>query len=326
MPLVSVLIVFHRDTEFLRPAIASVLAQDFTDFELLLVDNGTGLTPEQLGPAGADRRVRWVRLPCNTGIPGGHNAGIAEARGELVALLDYDDLALPGRLARQVAAFRADPGLACVSAFARRIDAAGRDLGPEFCLPDPAAHAAYAAYAAPLITPAAMARREVFSALPYRAEFPFAADLDFQARLFERARGAVVPEILIHYRAYAGQTTRARAKEIEHSRAAIQILAGRRRRDRPEQLPAVLDATAAPTAAGCWRRGAAVCLGDGEPVFAAYQARRSFALERTPVSAWSAWRLYRRALKEASAGERALVRRMFRQGPVRALRLRPAGG
>ncbi len=322
MPLVTVLLVFHRDTDFLRPAIASVLAQEFRDFELLLVDNGTGLAAAQLGEAGGDPRLRWVRLARNEGIPVGHNAGVAAARGTYVALHDYDDISLPQRLGRQVAALQADPTLGFVSGLARRIDVTGREAGLEFCLCDPGEHRRYAPYAAPLITPAAMGRREEFAALPYRTEFPFAADLDFQARLVERTRTAVVPEILLRYRWHAGQTTQARAAAIEHSRAVIQIITGRRRAGRAEDLAAVQAATAAPTAAGSWRRGAAICLADHAPVFAAYQARRSFALDRSPRGAWQAFRLFRAAQRLAAAAGRPHVRRMFFSGPVRALALR----
>ena len=74
MPAVSVLMVFHRDTPFLRPALASALKQTFADFELVLVDNGTGLGADALGELGRDPRLRWVRLARNEGIPGGHNA------------------------------------------------------------------------------------------------------------------------------------------------------------------------------------------------------------------------------------------------------------
>jgi hypothetical protein len=325
MPLVSVLMLFHRDTDFLRPAIASVLAQEFRDFELILVDNGTGLSATQLGESGRDPRLRWVRLARNEGIPAGHNAGAAAARGTYIALHDYDDLSLPQRLGLQVAALQADANLGLVSGLARRIDAAGRELGHEFCLRDPDEHRRYAPYAAPLITPAAMGRRELFAALPYRTEFPFAADLDFQARVVERARTAVVPEILLRYRWHDGQTTQARAAAIEHSRAVIQIITGRRLAGRAEDLAAVQAATVAPTAAGSWRRGAAVCVGDRFPVFAAYQARRSFALDRSPRGAWHAFRWFCAARQLAAGADRARVRRMFFTGPVRALELHPSG-
>lgn len=324
MPEVSVVIVLHRDTPFLRPAIASVLGQTLRDIELVLVDNGTGLRAEELGELGRDPRLRFVRLARNEGIPAGHNAGIAAAQGEFIALLDYDDLALPTRLARQAAALRADPTLGLVSALAERIDEHDRACGRVFCLPDAAEHRAYAPYAAPVITPAAMGRREVFRAFPYRAEFPFAADLDFQARVAERWRMAVLPEMLLRYRWYPGQTTRQRAGAIEQSRCAIQILAARRLAGRPEDVAAVLRATAAPTAAESWRSGAEFCLAEKLFVFAAFHARRSLALDRSAGGALRAARLAARAWNGANATERARVARMFFTGPVRTLRLHPA--
>ena len=324
MPEVSVVTVFHRDTPFLRPAIASVLGQTLRDLEYVLVDNGTGLRADDLGELGRDPRLRFVRLPRNEGIPAGHNAGVAAAAGEFIALLDYDDLALPHRLERQVAALRADPGLGLVSALAERIDEQGRACGQEFCLPNAAEHRAYAPYAAPVVTPVAMARRDVLRAFPYRADFPFAADLDFQARVAERERMAVLPEVLLRYRWYPAQTTHQRAAAIEQSRCAIQILAGRRLAGRPEEMASVLAATMAATAAETWRRGAELCLAEQLFVFAAFQARRSFALDRSPAGAVRATRLAVRAWSRARGPDRARVARMFFTGPVRTLRLHPA--
>jgi hypothetical protein len=325
MPAVSVLMVFHRDTPFLRPAIASVLSQTFRDFEFVLVDNGTGLRAADLGELGNDPRLRWVRLARNEGIPAGHNAGVAAAHGKFIALLDYDDLLLPTRFERQVAALEADPALGLVSALAERMDESGRAIGHEFCLGDSTEHQSYAPYAAPVITPVAMGRREVFTTFPYRAEFPFAADLDFQSRVVERWRMAVLPEVLMRYRWYREQTTQQRNPAIEQSRCVIQVITGRRQAGRAEAINAVLEATAATTAAATWRRGAALCLRERFPVFAAFQARRSLALDRSVPGAWRAVALAARAWRQAPAEDRALVRRMFLTGPVRALGLHPAG-
>ena len=316
--------VFHRDTPFFRPAIASVLKQTFPGLELVLVDNGTGLRAADLGEVGNDARLRWVRLTRNEGIPAGHNAGVAAASGEFIALQDYDDLSVPERLEHQVAALRADSSLGLVSAMAQRIDEHDRANGHVFCLPDAREHHVYAPYATPVITPVAMGRREVFQAYQYRAQFPFAADLDFQARIADEWKMALLPEVLLRYRWYAGQTTQQRIESIEQSRCVIQILAGRRRVGRPEDLAAVLAATAAPSASETWLRGAQVCLEDQLPVFAAFQARRAFALERSIRRAGQAARVALAAWNQARGSERALVRRMFFTGPVRALRLHPA--
>ena len=324
MPTVSVIMVFHRDTAHFRPAVASVLSQTFRDLELILVDNGTALPAAALGDLGRDSRIRWVRLPRNEGIPAGHNAGVAAASGEFIALADYDDVSLPHRVEAQVAALRGDASLGLVSALAERVDATGRVIGREFCLPDPADHRAYAPYATPIITQVAMGRREVLAAFPYRAEFPFAGDLDFQARVIERWRMAVLPEVLLRYRWYADQTTQQRGASIEGSRAAIQIFSGRRAAGRSENLTPTLATIQADTPAEIWRRGAQLCLAEDFFAFAAFQARRSFAWDRSLAGAWRAARLGWRAWRGAAPAERALVARMFFTGPVRALRLHPA--
>jgi glycosyltransferase involved in cell wall biosynthesis len=315
--------VFHRDTPFLRPALASALKQTFADFELVLVDNGTGLAADALGELGRDPRLRWVRLARNEGIPAGHNAGVAAAQGEFIALQDYDDLVAPERLERQVMALRADSSLGLVSALAERINEKDQPNGHVFCLPEPREHSVYAPYATPVITPVAMGRREVFRSHPYRAEFPFAGDLDFQARVADEWKMAMLPHILLRYRWYTDQTTQQRSTSIEQSRCVIQIATGRRRLRRPENLEAVLAATSARTASETWLRGARVCLADRLPVFAAFQARRAIATNRSAGSAWKATRLAYRAWRQAHPSGRALVLRMFFTGPVRALRLHP---
>ena len=317
--------VFHRLNPFMAESVASVINQTFQDWELILIDNGTGLSAEALGGGACDPRVRFVRLPHNGGIPAGHNAGIAAARGEFIALQDYDDVAQPLRLERQVAALRADAGLGLVSAHAERIDETGRRLrGEVFCLPDTAEHRAYALYAPPVITPVAMARSEVLRALPYRAEFPFAADIDLQARVVDRWRMAVLPEVLLRYRCYEAQTTQQRSTSIEQSRATIQVITARRRAGRSEELASALCAAEAPTAAESWRRTSALCRAEGFSVLAAFHARRSLALERTFKSAMCAMRLLMAARRGRPAREQREVLRMFLTGPVRALQLRPA--
>lgn len=324
MPVVSVLMVFHRVTPFLRPAIASVLAQTWRDWELVLVDNGTRITPAELGLASDDARVRWVRLEKNEGIAVGHNAGVAAACGEFIALLDYDDLALPTRLEKQVAALRADPGLGLVSSLAENIDAQDRVLGRVFCLPRAADHRAYAPYAAPVITPASMGRRELFVATPYRAEFSFAADLDFQARATERWRFGVLPEVLLHYRVYPEQTTQQKCALIEKSRGVIGLLAARRRSGRAEDLPGLMASGAGLLVADHCRHIARQCLAEGYPELAAFWARRSLVWKRSPAAVGKAAQLGWRAWCQPEPARRGLVARMFFRGPIRALGLRPA--
>lgn len=78
--------------------------------------------------------MRIVAIGKNAGIAYVRNVGVAASRGEFVALLDYDVVAWPERLATQVAALRADPSLGVVGCHADRIDETGRRIGWQFTL------------------------------------------------------------------------------------------------------------------------------------------------------------------------------------------------
>jgi len=106
-PAVSVIIPTYNRGWILREAIDSVLAQDYTDYELIVVDDGsTDNTREILDSYGRDLIV--LQQP-NQGISAARNRGIAESRAQLVAFLDSDDLWLPQKLTRQVAFFKSNP-------------------------------------------------------------------------------------------------------------------------------------------------------------------------------------------------------------------------
>jgi len=106
-PLVSVIIPTCNRGWVLQEAIDSVLAQDFEDFELIVVDDGsTDNTGEMLDSYEQDLIV--IRQS-NRGVSAARNRGIAEAAGLLIAFLDSDDLWLPRKLSRQVDFFNSNP-------------------------------------------------------------------------------------------------------------------------------------------------------------------------------------------------------------------------
>ena len=104
-PRVTVIIPTYNRAGCLREAVDSVLAQNFRDFELIVVDDGsTDDTPRLLQEYG--EAIRVFRQE-NRGVSAARNAGIAVSRGALIAFLDSDDLWLQGKLARQVEFFKA---------------------------------------------------------------------------------------------------------------------------------------------------------------------------------------------------------------------------
>jgi glycosyltransferase involved in cell wall biosynthesis len=114
-PRVSVIMAAYNEERFLAEAVESVLAQDFTDFELLITDDGSTDSTLQLAQSFAERdpdRVRVLRGERNQGKPFALNRALAVRRGELIAWLDGDDVMLPGKLSRQVQALDANPDAA----------------------------------------------------------------------------------------------------------------------------------------------------------------------------------------------------------------------
>ncbi len=102
MPKVSVIIPSHNRLSMLKEAVDSVLAQDFEDFELIVVDDGsTDGTGEAIKQYGG--RVRLLEHPVNRGVSAARNKGIVHARGKYIAFLDSDDLWVKGKLKAQVA-------------------------------------------------------------------------------------------------------------------------------------------------------------------------------------------------------------------------------
>jgi glycosyltransferase involved in cell wall biosynthesis len=107
---VSVIIPTHNRAALVTEAVASVLAQSFRDFELLVVDDGsTDGTAAALAPY--EPQIRLLRRASRGGVSAARNTGITAARGEWLAFLDSDDLWLPEKLARQMAYLAAHPDL-----------------------------------------------------------------------------------------------------------------------------------------------------------------------------------------------------------------------
>jgi glycosyltransferase involved in cell wall biosynthesis len=113
-PLVSVCMPAHRDSDFFRAALASVLAQTMGDLEVIVGDDsGGGL--QAASEAAGDPRVRYIANPTQLGFTGNHEATIDQARGKYIAVLHDDDLHHPDYLAKMTAVLEADPelGLVC---------------------------------------------------------------------------------------------------------------------------------------------------------------------------------------------------------------------
>jgi glycosyltransferase involved in cell wall biosynthesis len=240
-PAVTVLMPVYNGRPYLTAAVESVLAQTFTDFELLAVDDGsTDGSAELLADfARRDRRVRVVGRP-NGGPSAALNTGLARARGALIARMDGDDVCRRHRLARQVEFLAARPDCVMVGAGVLLIDPDGLPI----CVKSdfPAEHAeideSLMAGRWSFVHPSVMMRTQaVRSVGGYRAEFDLAEDHDLALRLSERGATANLPDVLLDFRQHLGSLSfRKRAQQQAVARAAVGD-ARRRRGLPPAQEP-----------------------------------------------------------------------------------------
>ena len=203
-PTVSVILPVFNGGDELRLAVASIHAQSFADWELILLDDGSkdgGV--ERLGVS-ADPRLRIVRDGQNRGLSARLNQGVALARGRYIARMDHDDIAHPDRLSRQVEFLDGAPDVDLCGTRCVAMDEGGAIIG---ALPVALTHEQICARpwrSFHLAHPTWMGRAGWFRDHPYTDPGPYRCeDQDLLLRTYLSSRFAALPEALLAYRVRA---------------------------------------------------------------------------------------------------------------------------
>jgi glycosyltransferase involved in cell wall biosynthesis len=207
-PAVSVLLPYRNAADTLEEALKSVLEERSVELEVIAVDDGS----TDAGPEIVERlRLRDGRVVPESAPSGGIaralNRALSLARGSFIARMDADDISLPGRLSRQVAALSEDARLGVigtqVEAFPEGSVGEGmrRYIAWQNALLTPEDHAREIFVEAPLCHPSVMIRRSALDEVGGFREGPWPEDYDLWLRLDARGYGiAKVPEILFRWR------------------------------------------------------------------------------------------------------------------------------
>lgn len=197
-PQITVLLPVYNGEQYIAEAVTSILEQTYTDFELLVMDDGsTDGTPQVLAPfAARDARVRLYRRE-NRGLIATLNEGLAMASTELVARMDADDHAMPERLALQKAFMDAHPQVA-VCGTGMEMYESGRVVTPRYSAP----FDVLCLFGSPLAHPTVMFRRSVVLGLGgYAADMPAGEDYDLWCRIAAAGYSMDnLPQTLLRYR------------------------------------------------------------------------------------------------------------------------------
>jgi glycosyltransferase involved in cell wall biosynthesis len=204
----TVLLPVYNGGAYLGKTIESILSQSYGDYELLILDDGSGdETPNVLQRySQRDPRIRLLQHP-NRGVGYTLNRGINEARGRLLAEIGADDLALPGRLQKQVDFLESNPDHVLVGGYLRIIDPLDRPIGLRTYPTSDAKLRERMLLYNPFASPSLMYRRvDALAVAGYTSRFSTSEDYDFLLRLARRGKVANLPEALTAYRLHPGQT------------------------------------------------------------------------------------------------------------------------
>lgn len=251
-PAISVLLPVYNGERYLERALESVLAQDFGDFELLLLDDGSTDGTAAIGRAFArrDPRVLFVSRE-NRGLVTTLNELLESARAPLVARMDADDLCLPGRFEAQRRYLEQHPDIVCVGSNVELIDAEDRYLAvTDIALEDAAMQERALAGSPPIYHPSAMIRTSALLRIGgYDSDAYPCEDLALWLRLGELGRLANLPQPLLRYRLHAHSVTANNTLRQQQTSRRICEEAHRRRGIPPDRFapaPAVHEAADSP--------------------------------------------------------------------------------
>jgi glycosyltransferase involved in cell wall biosynthesis len=198
----------RNGSAYLSAAIESVLTQSFADFEFLILDDGsTDESPSVLQSyARRDPRIRLMSRE-KRGLTATLNELLYSARGELIARIDADDIAAPGRFARQLQFLLAHPQVLCVGGAFDLIDEAGRFLTTLYPpTSDEQIQRQLLRGHCAINHPTVMARlRPVLEVGAYQCDL--VEDHDLWLRLGERGQLANLSEVLLRYRVHAASVS-----------------------------------------------------------------------------------------------------------------------
>lgn len=204
-PLISVVLPVYNAEKYVREAVESVLAQTFSNFELIVINDGStdrsGSILRDL--AAVDRRVVLVDRP-NGGLVSALNEGIKLARAGLIARMDADDIVMPDRFAEQYRRMSDAPELGAIGSFILIVDADGAIIRQGDYPVSEGDVGSFLEVGCPFAHPTVMMRKEaVVAAGGYRKAFSHAEDYDLWLRIHELGYAlGNIPKPLLKYRVH----------------------------------------------------------------------------------------------------------------------------
>ncbi len=215
-PLVSVVLPVYNGAAFLSEALDSLFAQTFTDYELIVIDDGSTDRTSEILQQVQDSRLTVYRHAQNQGLVAALNSGWQQASGSYIAIMNADDVCLPERLAQQTAFLNRHPDVGLLGTATEAINHAGEFQRLNLSLTQPGVIGWELFFKCPLAHPTVMIRRSLLVQTGgYRQERRYAEDYDLWTKIAPLTRMANLPDVLLRYRVWPETITARNRQPME---------------------------------------------------------------------------------------------------------------
>lgn len=225
MPKLSVVMPVYNAEKFLKESIESILIQDFSDFEFIIINDGSTDNSLKIIQAFNDSRIKIISRE-NKGIVYSLNEAINLSKGEYVARMDADDISLSNRFSRQLQIFKNDSSLAVVGSWAIKINEFNEKVDFMSYPPiDKKELRKFFIKHNPFIHPSVMIKKSCLVDVGfYKKSFKHCEDYELWSRLLMKFNGINIPEYLLKYRVLDSSITRSHNLFMRYQGARVRIL------------------------------------------------------------------------------------------------------
>lgn len=203
---ISVLMPAYNCGKYIAQSVKSILNQTYTDFEFIIIDDGSTDDTESIINNFKDKRIQYYKTE-HKGTAAALNSGVLKAVGDWIARIDADDLNVPERLEKQIKFLNENPEYNVVSSWSVYFNDAGKILFP---LREPVEHNDIYEYLKlhnPLNQSGLMIKKEILLKNKFNEEFTKFEDFELMFRIRDEARFYNIPEFLVFTRLRAGSKT-----------------------------------------------------------------------------------------------------------------------
>lgn len=206
---VSVVMPVYNGEKYLREAIDSILNQTYSNFEFIIINDGSSDKSEQIITSYNDNRIIYISNTSNIRLIATLNKGLQLAKGDYIVRMDQDDISMPHRIEIQVAFMNQHPEYVLAGSYVSTIDSFGVELGSiAYYTEDTDLRFAMTQYC-PFVHPSVIIRSFILrdKNIFYEKVFLHAEDYRLWTILSSFGKIKNLPECLLHYRVHLEQTS-----------------------------------------------------------------------------------------------------------------------